>query len=54
MEERLEDGELSLERLGIAGAEGGAVVGVVVVLQAARGERGEAGRAAAVVHREVL
>lgn len=48
VEEGLEDGELGGERVGVAGAEGGAVIGVVVVLQAARGERRQAWGAAAV------
>lgn len=48
VEEGLEDGELGGERVGVAGAEGGAVIGVVVVLQAARGEGRQAWGAAAV------
>lgn len=48
VEERLEDGELGREGVGIAGSERGAVRRVVVVLQPARGERGEAGGATAV------
>lgn len=48
MQERLEDGELGAEGGGIAGAQGGAVRGVVVALEAAGGEGGEAGGAAAV------
>lgn len=50
MQEGLEDGELGFEGLGVAGAEGGAVGGVVVGLEAARGEGGEAWGATAVVH----
>lgn len=48
VEERLEDGQLGREGVGIAGSQRGAVRRVVVVLQAARGERREAGGAATV------
>lgn len=42
MEQRLEDGELGLEGGGVAGAQRGAMGGVVVVLQARGREGGEA------------
>ena len=44
----MEDGELGFEGLRVAGAQCGAVVGVVVGLEARGGERGQAGGAAAV------
>lgn len=48
VQEGLEDGELGFEGLRIACAEGGAVGGVVVRLEAAGGEGGEAGGTPAV------
>lgn len=48
MKQGLKDRELGFERGSVAGAEGGAVSGVVVGLEARGGERGEAGGTAAV------
>lgn len=48
VQERLEDGELGLQRFGIAVAQGSAMGCVVVRLQARACERREAWRAAAI------